>query len=114
MAVQIGFFLEFLHVVTIRARIHFPVDVARIVARRVLAILGELHAEAFEGAAVQAAEKAFDDGARAQFHAGNLRENLRIEEAPLGVHIVPIISLLLLLLLLYSYSYPYSYSFLYS
>jgi hypothetical protein len=60
--------------------------VARIIARRVLAIFGELHAEAFEGAAVQAAKKTFDNGARAQFHAGNLRENLRIEEAQLRIH----------------------------
>ena len=54
MAVEVRFLFELLDVVTVAARVHLPVDGGERVAGNVLAVLGELDAEAFERAAMQA------------------------------------------------------------
>ena len=48
-AFDVGLLLELLHVVPIAARVDFPVERGQIVAWEVLAVLGELDAEAFVG-----------------------------------------------------------------
>src|SRR5262245_40767544 len=80
MAVEIRFFLEFLHVVAIAARVDLPVDRRQIVTRQVLAVLGELDAESFEGTAVEPREKPFDNRASFQLEGAEARHNRRIEK----------------------------------
>ena len=54
MAIDVGFFLELLDVVAVGPGVDLPVDGGEIVAGQVLAVFGELDAEALERAAVQA------------------------------------------------------------
>ena len=56
-AIEVGLLFELLDVVAIAARVDLPVDRRQIVAGDVLAVFGELDAEAFERAAVQAERK---------------------------------------------------------
>ena len=80
MAVEIGLLLELLDVVAIAARVDLPVDRGEIVARHVLAILGELDAEALERAAVQTGEEALDDRARLELERAETRDDRRVQK----------------------------------
>ena len=62
-----------------------PVDVARFVAGRVLAIAAEFNREAVIRAAVQADHEAFDDEPRQQFEVIHGGEDRRIEKARVAV-----------------------------
>jgi hypothetical protein len=59
MAAEIGFILEFFQVVTVRARIQTPVEIARVVAGRVLAVFRELDRETVIRTAMQTVPKSF-------------------------------------------------------
>ena len=61
MGLQVGLFLVFLDVVAIGLAEGAPVDVADLVAGIILAMLGELDAEALVGALVDAGEEALDE-----------------------------------------------------
>ena len=76
---QVRLFLELLQVVLVGPAEDFPVEVAQVVAGRVLAMLGELDREAVEGAAMHARDVALDDPPRAQRQALQPGEHLRIE-----------------------------------
>jgi hypothetical protein len=59
LAAQVGLFLIALHEELVRAGEELPIDVAGAFAGVVRAVLGEFHAEAVEGAFVQAGQEAF-------------------------------------------------------
>ena len=80
MAIEICLFLELLDVVAIRARVHLPVDRRDVVAVDVLAILGELNAEALERTAMEPRKQAFDNRARLELERAQPRNDRRIEE----------------------------------
>ncbi len=65
--------LESLEVRAIRASVDVPIDVAQIVARHVLSILGKLLAEAEVGRFVQATDEPVDHGLGDQVEARNPR-----------------------------------------
>ena len=69
-----------LHVVVVELAERLPVQVAELVARRVLLVLGELHALPLVGALVQAGEHALHHRAGAQLHPGELGERCRVEQ----------------------------------
>src|SRR5207245_2596216 len=89
MGVQVGFFLVFLDVIAVGLAEDAPVDVANLVAGIILAMLGELDAEALVGAFVNAAEEALDDVARDEAEPAILGERGGIEEGFGGGHCVP-------------------------
>ena len=62
-------------------RVDLPVERGEIVARQVLAVLGELDAEPFEGTAMQAGEKSFDDRARLEIERAEPGDDRRVEKA---------------------------------
>src|ERR1700733_11272316 len=78
MAAEIGFVLEFFQIETIRARIQTPVEIARVIAGRVLAIFGELDRETMIRTAMQTVPKSLDDHARAKFETANRHQSLRV------------------------------------
>ena len=79
-AEQIGFLFKLLQIESIAFAEHFPIDVAQIVARRVLAMLGKFVREAAVRAAMQAGHIAFDDSPGAQLQAVQLSKRLRLEK----------------------------------
>ena len=81
MALEIGLLLELLDDVAIGPRVDLPVERRQIVAGQILAVFGELDAEALERAPVQAGEKSLDDGARLQIERPEPRDRGGIEEA---------------------------------
>ena len=85
-AIEVGFLFEFLDVVAIAARVDLPVDCGEVVAGNVLAVLRELDAEAFERAAVEAGQEAFDDRAGLELQRAEARDDRRIQERPLAHH----------------------------
>ena len=82
-AVEVRLLLELLDVVAIAARVDLPVDGGDVVAGNVLAVLGELDAEALERAAVQAGQQPFDDGPRLQLERAEARHDRRVEKRPI-------------------------------
>ena len=62
-ATEVGLVLEPLHVIAVRASVETPVEIARIVAGAVLAVLAELDREPVVRAAVDALDEAFDGDA---------------------------------------------------
>jgi hypothetical protein len=54
-----------------------PVETLEVVARRVLAVVGELDAHAVKRAAVQAGDRTLDDALGAHAEPGDLRQDLR-------------------------------------
>ena len=84
MAIEVGLLLELLDVVAIAARVDLPVDGREVVAGDVLAVLGELDAEALERAAMQAREEAFDDRPRLELERAEARHDRGVEELPLA------------------------------
>ena len=80
--VEVGFLLELLDVVPIAAREDLPVDRREIVAADVLAVLGELDAEALERAAVEARQEAFDDRLRLELERAEARDDGGVEKLP--------------------------------
>jgi len=80
MTAQVGFVLELLEIVSVAARVEPPIDISRIVSRRVLAVFGELDGEAMLGAAVQAVPEAFHYHARPQFEILDSHQHLGIDE----------------------------------
>src|SRR6188472_2653783 len=80
MAIEVGLFFELLDVVTVAARVDLPVEPCEIVAGKVLAVLGELYAEALERAAVQTRQKSFDHRPRLQLHRPEPRQHGWIEK----------------------------------
>ena len=81
MAAEIRFVLELFQIVTIRARIQTPVEIARVIAGRVLAILGELNRETVIGAAVQSVPESFDHDPRPKLEAADGHQCLRVNKA---------------------------------
>ncbi len=67
-ALDVRLFLILLDVVTVAARVDLPVERGEIVAVDVLAVLGELDAEALVRAAMKAREKSLHDRPRLQLH----------------------------------------------
>ena len=61
MALEIGFFLVLLDVQSIGLGPNFPIDVAQVIARSVLAMGREFDRETVVGAAMLAGDKPFDD-----------------------------------------------------
>src|SRR6185295_14606037 len=80
--VEVRFFFVFLDVVAVGSRVHLPVHRGEIVARHVLAILGELHAESLERTSMQAGQEALDDRARSQLESTQAGHDGGIEELP--------------------------------
>ena len=75
---EVGFLLVLLEVVLVGLGPDFPVDVADVVALRVLAVLGELDGEAVVGALVEAGDEALDDQAGLEVESFEASEHLRI------------------------------------
>ena len=76
---DVGFGLEFFDVVLVGLGVDEPVDVVRIVAGRVLAVLAELDGEAVKRAGVQALQKAADDELCAQIEPRDLANDFRLQ-----------------------------------
>src|SRR5262245_20992462 len=64
--------------------VNLPVDRGQIVAGDVLAVLGELDAEAFEGAAMKTGQKPFDDSASLELEVAEASHDRRIEKLALA------------------------------
>ena len=79
-ATQIGFIFKLLDVIAVAAGVHAPVDIARVIAGYVLAVLRELDREAVVGAAVDTVPKALHDNARAQFQTADLHQGARVDK----------------------------------
>jgi len=76
-AAEVGFVLEFLDVVTVAAREEPPVEIARIVTGRILAILGELDGEPVIRTAMNAMPESLDHDAGAEFEVLDGHQGLR-------------------------------------
>lgn len=82
-AAEVGFVLELLDEVAVAPGEEFPIEIARVVAGRVLAILGELDAKAVIRAAMNAAPKALDHNARPHLQTADGHERLRVNQLAL-------------------------------
>src|SRR5207245_2315276 len=80
MTAQVGLVLEFLDEVTVRAGKEPPVEIARIVAGRVLAVLGELDGEPVIGAAMAPVPESFHHDTGAQFQIPDRHQRLRVDQ----------------------------------
>ena len=78
-AAGVGLLLEALHAQAVGAREEAPVDAPRVVAGLVVPVLAELHAQAVEGAAVDAAQETLHHVAGLELQARQRREQPRIE-----------------------------------
>ena len=76
---QVGFVLVLFDHVAVEFAERLPVDAADLVARRILAVLFELDAEAFGAALVHAGHQPFDHPTRAQGEIGDARQHLGVE-----------------------------------
>ena len=79
-AFEVGLFFVFLDVKAVASCVDFPVDRGQVVTGHVLPVLGELHAEPLERAAMQAGEEPLDDGARLQLERAQSRHDRGVEE----------------------------------
>ena len=77
---QVGFLFKLLQIKPIAFAEHLPIDIAQIVARRVLAMLGKFVREAAVRAAVKAGDIAFDNFPSAQLQTLQLRKRLRLKQ----------------------------------
>ncbi len=84
-ALQVRLLLVFLDVMAVGLAERTPVDVADLVSRAVLAVLGELDREALERALVQARHQPFHHQARDQLQPSETGQCGRVEAAGLGV-----------------------------
>jgi hypothetical protein len=78
---EVRLLLVLLHVELVRLGVDFPVDVAQGIAGHVLAVLGELDAEAAVRALVEPRHEALDDEPRLDVHPGEAGHDLRVEES---------------------------------
>src|SRR5262249_17252177 len=78
---EVGLGFVLLHVVAIGLGPDLPVEVANIVARRVLAVLGELDALPEERAPVHAGKEAFDDLTGPQIEPADAGNGLGMQKA---------------------------------
>src|SRR3990170_7744234 len=76
---QVGLVFVLLDEITVELSQRLPVDAPDLVARRILAVLLELHAESFGAAAVDARHDPFHPPARAQVEIGNTGEHFWVE-----------------------------------
>ena len=76
---DVGLGLELLDVVLVGLGVDQPVDVLRVVAGGVLAVLAELDRKAVKRAGVQALQKALDDELRAQVEPRDLADDFRLQ-----------------------------------
>jgi len=83
-AAEVGLVLELLDVMAVGPGEDPPVEMARVIAGGVLAILGEFDGEAVIGAAMEAGPESLDDGAGAQFEAADGHERLGMDEGGAG------------------------------
>src|SRR5687767_13307892 len=81
MAANVRLVFEFLDEISIRPRHQPPIQVPRIVARRVRAILGKLDAEAVIRASMQPVPESLNHGPRAQLEVANRHQNLGIKKS---------------------------------
>ena len=86
MADEVRFLLILLEIILVGAAEDFPVEVTQVVARRILAMLGELHGESAERAAVHARHVSLDDPPVRQAEPLQPGEDLRIEIVANGLH----------------------------
>src|SRR5512137_92197 len=82
---EVGLLLEALHVVLVELAVGLPVDVAQLVAGRVLLVLAELHRLTVVRAAVQAGEHALRGGAHPQAQPGQAGQHRGVEQPPAGL-----------------------------
>src|SRR5882762_5801822 len=82
---EVRLLLVLLQVFAIRFREHLPVQVAERIAGHVLAVLGELDAEAVVRTLVESGQKAIHDETRAEIETRELRYEVRVEEALRGL-----------------------------
>jgi hypothetical protein len=75
-AVEVRFLLVLLDGVAFAAAVAFPVDVADVVARNILAVLDELDGEPFVGALVVADAETFDELPRLHSEGFGASENI--------------------------------------
>src|SRR5208337_3674384 len=76
---QVGLGLELLDVEAVGLGVDVPVHIRNVVARGVLAVLGELHREALERAGMQPRDKALDDELGAQVQPRHLADDLGLQ-----------------------------------
>ena len=81
MSLEVRLLLILLDVEAIGAAEHLPVNILDVIAGHVLAVLGELDAEALERASVQSRDKPLDDRSRHQIHPSDLRQRLGLDIA---------------------------------
>ena len=84
---EVGLLLEALHVVLVELALGLPVEVAQLVAGRVLAVLGELDRLPVVGRAVEAGEHALGDRADAQLQAAELGEDGGVQQGAGAVQV---------------------------
>jgi hypothetical protein len=77
---QVGFLFKLFQIEPVTLTEHFPIDIAQIIARRVLAMLGKFVREAAVGAAVKAGHIAFDNFSSAQLQSMQLCKRLRFKQ----------------------------------
>src|SRR3954451_20470638 len=80
MAAEVGLFLKALDEIPVAAGVQSPVEVAGIVAGRVLPVLAELDGKAVVRTAMQAGEKALYDDLRAKLKTADAHERRRVDE----------------------------------
>ncbi len=78
-SIQIRLGLELLDIKAVGLGVHVPIDLPKIIAGRVLAMLAELHRKAVIRRIVQAGEKPFDDEAGLQVQPPDLADDIRAE-----------------------------------
>jgi hypothetical protein len=76
---QVRLFLELLQVILVGPPENLPVEVAKVVARHVLAMFGEFDGEPVKRAAVDPGNVPLDDQPRAKLQPPKFRQPLRIE-----------------------------------
>src|SRR5688572_188867 len=87
---EVGLLFVLLDEMLVRSRVDLPVQRRQVVTRQVLAVLGELDAEALVGAAVQPAEKPLDDRARLEIDGAEPRDDRGVEIARWTSHYKPL------------------------
>ena len=83
---QVGLGFELFEINFVRFAKHFPIDITKIVARRVFAMFGEFDRLPSIGAAVHPREIPINDVPGAQFKTSELRERAGIEIGWGGLH----------------------------
>src|SRR6266481_3426463 len=80
MATQVGFVFEFFDVITIAPCEQPPIEIARIIPGRVLAVFSELNREAVIRTAMNARPEALNNDASAQLQILNTHQRARMDE----------------------------------